>query len=109
MKIIGLILLSFGIVNALITAIGLCRTQKAPQRIHVTSMIAIAALAPSMLGAALYIGSTGALIRVAVASVFLFVGAPYLSQALLLRAVADGQLEMPPTQPLPESETTTSE
>jgi len=95
----GLGLLAIGAAANLVTAIGLLRSDDAMARIHVMSIGAVAAVLPCLVGAALVIGDSAALLRAGVAGVVLFFAAPFLGQALMLRAMADGDLPLPHERP----------
>jgi multisubunit Na+/H+ antiporter MnhG subunit len=93
--VIGLVLLVIGVLANGVTALGLLRCRDATSRVHVMSIGAVAALLPCLLGAALVIGDAAAVARALVGAVIGLLAAPFLGQALLVRAVADRELVDP--------------
>jgi len=100
---LGLVLLALGVLATGVTALGLLRCRDATSRVHVMSIGAVAALLPCLLGAALVIGDGAAVARALVGAVIGLLAAPFLSQALLVRAVADRELVDPRDLPIAEA------
>ena len=95
MTLAGQLLLVLGTAITAIATVALLRARSTGSRIHIMSIGVIAGLIPALLGGALYTAEAAVVARVVAACIVLFFAAPYLGQALILRAVVNGDIPSP--------------
>lgn len=104
LEVAGAALMSIGVLANVVTAVGLLRSRHHLVAVHVMSIGALAGLLPCLVGAAMLLGDADAIARAVIAVVMTFFTAPFLGQALILRALADGEVRVPRAEPGPRGE-----
>jgi multicomponent Na+:H+ antiporter subunit G len=98
MTIIGLILAVLGVVMIMLAALGLMRLPDVYMRSHAAGKAATFGVCCILLGSALGLGEIGALVRVLVAILFLFVTIPVGAQLIARAALRNEATPHPDTR-----------
>jgi multicomponent Na+:H+ antiporter subunit G len=98
MILLGLILAGLGVVMIMLAAVGLIRLPDVYMRSHAAGKAATFGVCGILLGAALGLGGAGALIRVLVAILFLFVTIPVGAQLIARAALRNEAAPHPDTR-----------
>ncbi len=98
MTILGLILSGLGVVMIMLAAVGLIRLPDVYMRSHAAGKAATLGVCCVLLGSALGLGGAGALVRVFVAIIFLFVTIPVGAQLIARAALRNEVLPHPDTR-----------